>query len=111
MNSTLEKQIKKTLALALSDLKNENEALEFLNDFLTEKEFLNLAKRLSVAYWLGNNRSYDNIKTNLGVSSATIAEIKTLAKKTGVKMTIKKIDADVWADKWSKKIRSLRKDS
>ncbi len=111
MNSTLENQIKKTLALALSDFKNEKEVLEFLTDFLTEKEFITLAKRLSVAYWLSKSRSYENIKTNLGVSSATIAEIKTQANKGGIKYAIKKVDADIWATKWSEKIRSLQKRS
>lgn len=111
MNSTLEKQIKKTLALAISDLKNEHEAYQFLQDFLTEKEFETLSKRLSVAYWLKKYRSYENIKTNLGVSSATIAEIKNLANKDGIKTAVKRIDADAWADKWSKKIRSLKRSS
>src|ERR1700690_663019 len=109
MNSTLKGQIKKTLALALSDLKNENEAIEFLNDFLSEKEFETFAKRLSVAYWLDKKRSYENIKTNLGVSSATIAEIKTSMKKNGFKKALKKIDADAWATRWSQKIRDLTK--
>jgi uncharacterized protein YerC len=108
MNSTLEKQIKKTLALVLSDFKNGNEALEFLEDFFTEKEFETFAKRFSVGYWLSKKRSYENIKTNLGVSSATIAEIKTSTKKPGFKYALKKIEADEWATKWSKKIRDLK---
>ena len=107
MNDTLKKEIKKTLARALADFKKENEAFEFLESFLTPQEFETLAKRLSVAYWLSKKRSYENIKTNLKVSSATIAEAGNLLKKKSVVSAIKRIEADAWAEKWSKKIASL----
>ncbi|SRR5258705_1914408 len=107
MNGTLKKQIEKNLGLVLSDFKNENEAIEFLKSFLSESEFVNLTKRLSVAYWLANKRSYENIKTNLKVSSATIAEAKNLLKKNEIKHAIKKLDASKWADKWSEKISKM----
>lgn len=107
MNATLKSQIDKTLALALMDFKDENEALTFLKDFLTKREFDVLAKRLAVAYWLTKKRSYENIQNNLKVSSATIAEGNRLLKKSGVKSIIRKIDADEWANKWSTKIKGL----
>ncbi len=109
MNTTLKNQIERSFILVLSDFKNENETSKFIKSFLTEKEFENLAKRLSVAYWLSKNRSYENIKTNLNVSSATIAEIQKLLKKEGVKLALKKLDADEWANKWSSRLRELLK--
>lgn len=107
MNDTLKKEIKKTLGKLLADFKNEKEAFEFLKGFLTPKEFENLAKRLSVAYWLSKKRSYENIQTNLKVSSATIADAKTLLKKKEVQYALKKLDADEWAEKWSEKLKKI----
>ena|SRR5260221_14223748 len=107
MNGTLKNQIEKTLALVFSDFRNESEAFEFFKDFLTEKELETLAKRLSVAYWLTKKRSYENIKTNLNVSSATIAKIQNDMKKKGFRDAIKKLDADEWAEKWAKRLKRL----
>ena len=107
MNSTLKNQIEKTFALTISEFKNEDEAYEFLKDFLTESEFTAFAKRLSIAYWLTKKRSYENINTNLKVSSATISQVKTMMKKTGFKKAVKKLEADEWATKWTKKIKSI----
>ena len=109
MNTTLKNQIEKSFILVISDLKDEKETSEFLKSFLTTKEFENLAKRLSVAYWLAKGRSYENIKTNLTVSSATIAQTHSLLKKDGIKLALKKLDADEWANKWSSRIRELLK--
>lgn len=107
MNLTLENQIKKTLALAISELKNEEEALRFLNEFLSEKEFENLSKRLSVAYWLSKKRSHANIQNNLKVGAVMIMEGNILIKKKIIRDVIKRIDADEWADKWAKRIKKL----
>jgi uncharacterized protein YerC len=107
MNGTLKKQIKKSLALALSDIKNTDETFKFLEDFLTEKEFENLAKRLSVAYWLTKKRNYANIQNNLNVSTRTIAEGRELLKRDSIKKAVKNLDADEWAEKWSSQLRKL----
>lgn len=109
MNLTLKNQIEKSLALALSGFKNEKETLNFLSDFLTKNELETLSKRLGIAYWLAKKRSYENISTNLNVSSATISEANKLLKKENIQNAIKKIDADAWAEKWSSKIKHLLK--
>lgn len=109
MNTTLKNQIQKTFVSVLSDFKNQNELQEFLNDFLTPKEFAGLAKRFSIAYWLSKKRSYTNIQNNLKVSSSTISEIATISKKPGFKLALKKLEADEWANQWSEKIKKLVK--
>lgn len=107
MNLTLKNQIEKTLALAFLDFKNEKEVLNFLENFLTKKEMETLSKRFAITYWLTKKRSYENISTNLNVSSATISEAVRLLKKENIQKAIKKIDADEWAQKWSSKIKDL----
>lgn len=107
MNPTLKNQIKKTFSLVISDFENEKQAFEFLESFLSESEFENLAKRFAVAYWLSKKRNYSNIQNNLKVSSRSIAEIANLGKSNALKRAIKKVDADEWAEKWSSKIKKL----
>jgi len=109
MNATLKKEIEKTLALALLNLETQEEALKFLREFLTSKEFEILSKRLGVIYWLSKKRSYVNIQNNLKVSAKTISDTRKIADKDIVKKIIKRIDADEWATKWSNNLKRLVK--
>ncbi len=104
LNDILKKQITKTLAQVISDIKTSDEAHQFLSDFFTEAEFESFSKRLAVAYWLKKGRSYTNIKNNLKVSSATIAEVSNMMKKKGFEQAIKKLEAEEWANQWADKI-------
>ena len=107
LNSSLKKQIKKVLAQTVADLKDPEEAEKFLSDFLNDSEYEAYAKRLAIAYWLKKGRSYSNIKNNLKVSSATIATVQSMMGKAGFRIAIKKIEAEEWANQWSKKIKKF----
>lgn len=109
LNPSLKQQIKKTLAQAIADLKDAEEADKFLSDFFTESEYEAFAKRLAVAYWLKKKRSYSNIKDNLKVSSATIAAVQNDMQKAGFKLLLKKVEAEEWANRWAEKIRKIIK--
>lgn len=109
LNTSFKNQIIKTFAQTLIDLKNPEEMNKFLTDFFNDSELETFAKRLSVAYWLKKGRSYENIKNNLKVSSATIATIEKLSKKPGFALAIKKMEAEEWANKWAEKIQKLIK--
>jgi len=97
----------KTFAQTLTDLKNPAEMQTFLADFFNDSELETFAKRLSVAYWLAKKRSYENIKTNIKVSSATIALIEKLAKKPGFALALKKMEAEEWAALWAERIKKF----
>jgi len=97
----------KTLAQTLADLKGSEEVNIFSTDFFNESELETFAKRLSVAYWLKKGRSYENIKTNIKVSSATIATIEKLLKKPGFALALKKMEAEEWATLWAEKIQKF----
>ena len=105
----MKNQLIKTFAQTLVDFKNRDEILSFLTDFLNDSELETFAKRLSVAYWLKKGRSYENIKTNLKVSSATIATIEKLLEKPGFVLAIKKMEAEEWANIWAEKIQKFIK--
>ena len=109
LNPSLKRQLIKTLAQVMGDIKNSTEMDKFLSDFLTESEYEMLAKRLAVAYYLKKGRSYSNIKNNLIVSSATVAAIQTEMKKNGFQTALKHIEAEEWANQWSEKIKKFIK--
>lgn len=109
INRKLEKQVYNLLYQIVVDIHDLKEAEQFLKDFLTETELEVLCKRLAVAYYLDRQRSYENIKDNLAVSSATIASISEQISKKGFKLALNKIQADEWADKWAQKIGQVMK--
>jgi uncharacterized protein YerC len=103
----LKKQIVSTFVQLLTDLTKPQETSLFLQDFLTESEVEAFSKRLAVAYYLKKGRSYSNIKQNLKVSSATIASVQEGIEKPGIKLAIKKLEADEWANVWAAKIGKI----
>lgn len=110
LNPFLEKELFRTLHQAIADLKTPEEVEEFLKAFLAKSEYLALSKRVAVAYWLDKGRGYNNIRDNLGVSSATVAEIKNRMRNSrGVEIGLQKIKAEEWANQWTEKIQKFVK--
>jgi len=109
LNPSLQKQIETIFAQVVTDLRDLSETQSFLYDFLNESEFEAFAKRLAIAYWLKKGRSYANIKDNLKVSSATIAATVTMMDKPGIKLALKKLEAEEWANQWAEKIKKFIK--
>jgi len=107
INKTLDKQIQKTFAQLVADIDKSNDAQSFLTSFFTNSEYETFAKRLAIAYWLKKGRSYTNIRTNLKVSSATIASVQEMMKNKGFQEALKIVEADEWAASWSKKIQKF----
>lgn len=103
-NPSLKKQIIEAFAQTIADLRDLKETDNFLGDFLTGSEYEAFAKRLAIAYWLKKKRSYNNIKDNLKVSSATIATVQGMMDKPGFKLALKKMEAEEWASQWAEKI-------
>lgn len=107
LNPSLKKEIEATFVQTISDLRDLKETNTFLSDFFNDSELEAFAKRLAISYWLKKGRSYNNIKENLKVSSATVATIQTMMGKPGFKLALKKMEAEEWANKWAEKIKSL----
>lgn len=109
VNPVLERQLEKTLFQLIVDLKNSQEAEDVMKSLLSQTELTTVAKRLAVAYWLTKGRSYENIKENLKVSSATVADVQQKIKGPGWKLAIRKITAEEWASAWEEKIKNVFK--
>lgn len=107
MNKILEKQIKETFIRALTGFKSQKDTIEFLDSFLTKKEFETLSKRLAVAYWLKKKRTNENIQENLKVSDKSISEVKKLMNNKNFQKGVDLLIADEWANKWSGKIKNI----
>lgn len=109
LNATLEKQLAATLYQLISDIKSTHDAKIVLETILSPTELSAVIKRVSIAYWLSKNRKYENIKNNLMVSSASIADVQKQLKSTGWQLVLKFINAEEWASTWEQKIKNVFK--
>lgn len=107
VNKPIEKRIFKSLYQVLADLKKPEEVKKFLDDVLSKTERTALAKRLGIAWYLSKNKSYDVIRHDLKVSSATIAAVQKGLEKSGegIMSAIKTIEADEWAGAMAAKVK------
>ncbi len=109
MNPSLKRQLLRTFVQMIDDLKDKKEIEKFLTDFFDDDELEKYVKRISIVYWLKKGRDNENIKRNLLATPKEISEAKKLLKKEGVKLAIKKIEADEWANQWAAKIKKIAK--
>lgn len=102
----IEKKIFRSLYQVLADLKRPDDVEKFLADVLSETERTVLAKRLGIAYYLNKNKSYEVIRQELKVSSATIANVQKWMESggEGLNLALKAIEADEWAGEMAGKI-------
>jgi uncharacterized protein YerC len=111
MNPSLKRQLLRTFVQMIADLKDKKEIEKFLTDFFDEAEFEKYIKRLAIAYWLKKGRDIENIERNLLATPKEIAEGTSSLKKEGIKLALKKIEAEEWANVWVEKIKKFRKNS
>ena len=106
INKKIEAKIFKSLYQVLADLKQRKDVEMFLEDTLSETEKTVLAKRLGIACYLNNNKSYERIRQDLRVSSATIANVQKWMESggEGLQLALKTIEADEWAGQMANKI-------
>ena len=91
----------------ISDLKDPNDVETFLKDFFDKVELEDYVKRLSILYWIKKGRDTDNIKRNLEATQKEIDEAKKLLKTKGIKLAIKNIEAEEFANVWSEKFKKF----
>lgn len=88
----------------LSDLRRPDECQTFFKSFLTKTEQSVFAKRLGIIWMLDQNKSYEEIKKKLKVSSATISSVAKQMNEEGSQLIVGKLRVDDWAGRWAKKI-------
>ena len=93
LNKELEKRMFELFLKTIVDIKNPDEARNFIEDLLSPTERLMLVKRLAIAILLSKNYTYDEIDDTLKVSRATIMTVSLWIKngKNGYKKAVEKI--------------------
>lgn len=104
---SLKKEIFQTFLQTIEDLETTEEKRLFFEAFFNEMELETYTKRLAIAYYLKKGRSYKNIKDNLKVSSATIASVDKNINMPGMRIALKKMEAEEWANVWQDKISKI----
>ncbi|MFH0942753.1 MAG: Trp family transcriptional regulator [Candidatus Beckwithbacteria bacterium] len=112
VNKQIEKKIFKALYQVLADLKRPKDIEMFLEDVLSKTEKTVLAKRLGIAVYLNKERSYEVIRQDLKVSSATIASVQKWLEEDneGLRLALKAIEADEWAGEMASKVSKAVRD-
>ncbi len=111
INLKLKQEIYNNFYRLLASLDEPQQIQKFLTSYMKRSEELALVKRLGIAIMLENETPYQVIKKKLAVSSATIANVQEMMQKkpAGFILALKKIDADRWAEKTSKKRVTLNR--
>lgn len=109
INASLKRQLAKTFFQMIEDLDSKEDIETFFADFFDDEEFEKYIKRLAITYWVKKGRDQENIKKNLCVTNKEIDKAKDILNKKGLKLAIKKIEADEWANVWAEKIKKYSK--
>lgn len=109
INKNLESEIFKIFYQVIADINHPDDIAVVLNSLLGKNEITAAAKRLAIALYLHKKRTYQNIKSNLRVSSATVSAVDKIIKSTGINLAIKKAEGEEWASSWNDKIKNFFK--
>jgi uncharacterized protein YerC len=109
MNASLQKTISRTFLQLIEDLKDKEEIQTLFQDLMGEKEYEDLVKKLAIVYWLRKARPVNIIQNNLDVSVKEIKEVEKIMDKKGIKLAIKYMEAEEFANVWSEKIKKYTK--
>jgi len=107
LTSKQEQIIFERLHFLLAKQNDPNEIATFLSTFLTSTEHLVFAKRLTIFFLLSQGKSYNEIKKELQVSSATISSVAENLKNPNIQKAIKKINIIDQTNKWFKKVAKI----
>jgi uncharacterized protein YerC len=91
----------------IADCKTEKEARLVFGSFLSESEQDSYAKRLNIWHLISQKATYQKIKDVTKASSATIAVAQKASTKEGFKKTIQLIEAEIWANTVTSKIKGI----
>lgn len=86
-------QLLDNLFEAIKHLKSKQDIVDFFRDLLTESEAIMLARRVQIAQMILDNKSFYDIKTELGASFDTINSVKRFVEygSDGYKKVIERL--------------------
>lgn len=83
ISDKIQQEIKSIFSETISLLNNQDEIVDFLEDFLSPTERIVLSKRITIALMLKKNYSYEMIKKLIKVSQPTVAAVNLKLKYSG----------------------------
>lgn len=98
LSSDQAQSIHAQLNALLASLTKSDDVKLLLRDLLSDTERTVIAKRLAIAAMLHQEKSYKEIRQTLKVSSATISSVSEICQTDGIKLAVKHIEAEAWAD-------------
>lgn len=107
LTTATSKQLFDTLCKVLADTKTPEEVHSVLSELLSPTEVVAIMKRVGIAAALSDHQTYQVIKSNLKVSSATIATIQERIIQPGWQKILDKVKLYHAADVWTKKIKRI----
>lgn len=107
--NALQKEVINTFFQTLEDIKTKKDFETFFKDFFNSQELETYAKRLAIAYWLKKKRSYENIIQNLHASLIDVKKTEKLMNTPGIKLALKKMEAEEWSNKWAENFKKVLK--
>jgi len=107
LNPKLAKELDLALVQLVTDLRSTEETADVLKEIFSQTERVAIMKRLGIAVLLDKGWSYEKIKQNLKVSSATIASIQDRMGSPGLHTAIEKVRVNVMADSLAEKLSKM----
>ncbi|HZZ99072.1 MAG TPA: Trp family transcriptional regulator [Candidatus Saccharimonadia bacterium] len=104
LSPSLEKELYYTLFQLVADLSNPKDSTKFCKDFFSKTELMVFTKRIAIAVSLDKGYSYEEIRKNLKVSTATISTVAERLESDGYQLALQKIKAEQWAGNISSKL-------
>ena len=94
-------QLSQKLVAAVSQIRERDGLVQFFNDLLTTTERIMLGKRLLIALFLGQGRSYAEIRRVLKVGEQTIATVSERLQRDGrgFRLVLQKLEKEEKLDK------------
>jgi len=84
MNEKIQQKVYEVFINSIKNTKSHDEVVDFLNDLLSTSERAMLAKRVSIAFMLLENKySYEDIIKTLKVSDGTVAKVHAVLALQG----------------------------
>lgn len=94
LSSQKETDLYLQLVTLLADIEHPKAMAAFLKAFLTDTERSVLSKRLAIFCLLSQGKSYEEIKDELHVSSATISSMADQANQPAIKQALVQVKKD-----------------
>ena len=99
LDQKTQEQLQMLLFAFVKEISESDDSEILLHGFFTPTELTVFSKRLAIAVYLVNGHSYNEIKEELKVSSATVASVSSMLENSTLREHIENIDISAMQNK------------